>query len=273
MNLPTYTATRYITPFRQGGSLPALVEASDGERYVMKFAGAGQGTKALIAEVIAGEIGRALGLNVPPLALLTLERGVAEGESHQEIRDLLKASVGMNLGMRFVDRAVEYAAALREPPTAEVASAIVWFDAFVTNVDRTARNVNMLLAPNGSRARALWLIDHGASLYFHHSSNWRGDPARALTPFAPVKDHVLLHLATLLDDADADARTLLTEELLRGIVAAVPDEWLLVGADAVSADEVRAAYLGWLTRRLSASEVFLAEARAAHSRTGVGGGR
>lgn len=251
----TLTATRYITPFRQGGSLPALVEASDGERYVMKFAGAGQGRKALIAEWIAGEIGRALGLNVPPLALLTLDQAIADGESHQEVRDLLQASVGLNLGLRFIPQALEYAAALRHPLTPEEASAIVWFDAFVTNVDRTPRNVNMLIAE-----KRLWLIDHGAALYFHHAANWREDAARALTPFRPIREHALLHLATALGEADADARELLTPALLSDIVAALPDAWLV---DLVQPDVLRAGYLDWLTRRLARSDVFVAEAQAA----------
>ena len=260
--LPTLTTTRYITPFRQGGSLPALVEASDGQRYVMKFAGAGQGRRALLAELIAGEIGRALGLRVPELAFLTLDQSIADGESHQEVRDLLQASVGLNLGMRFVDKAVEYSSALRQSPGTAEASAIVWFDAYTTNVDRTPRNVNLLLAQGN-----LWLIDHGACLYFHHSRGWQNDAARAESPFRPIRDHVLLHLATELGEADEAGRFFLTHDILAGIVAQAPDEWLL---DGDTPEALRAGYLDYLKRRLVQSHIFMAEAQAAHRATAGG---
>src|SRR5215213_1602025 len=164
--LRTVVATRYITPLREGGSLPALVEADDGERYVMKFVGAGQGVKALVAELIAGEIGRNLGLRIPELVFMELEPGFGLNEPHEEIQDLLKASIGLNLGMRYLPSAFAYNPLMKPPPEDPLASDIVWFDAYITNVDRTPRNVNMLIWE-----QQLWLIDHGAALYFHHDWN------------------------------------------------------------------------------------------------------
>jgi hypothetical protein len=258
--LPTLTTTRYITPLRQGGSLPALVEASDGRRYVMKFAGAGQGSRALVAEVIAGEIGRALGLRVPELAFLILDQAIADGESHQEVRDLLQASVGLNLGMRFIDNALEYSPALRQSPSVGEASTIVWFDAYTTNVDRTPRNVNLLVAGG-----ALWLIDHGACLYFHHSRGWQNDLTRAQTPFRPIKDHALLHLAADLRAADEAGRFFLDARQIHDIVSAVPDDWL---RDGEAPAALRQAYEDYLVRRLAVSEVFVDEAQRAREAGG-----
>ncbi len=232
----TLTAVRYIQPFRQGGSVPALVEADDGELYVLKFHGAAQGRRALVAELIAGEIGRRLGLRVPELAFIEVAPKFGTGEAHQEIREMLNASAGLNLGLRFLPDALEFNPLLKPPPTADEAASIVWFDAFVTNVDRTLRNVNILLYQ-----RELWLIDHGASLFFHHSPNWFAQPERALTPFALVKDHALLRFAGSLVEADAALKPQLSDELIAGVVDLLPDSWLLDGADPLSFGPVTAA--------------------------------
>ncbi|MCX6030155.1 MAG: aminotransferase class I and II [Chloroflexi bacterium] len=255
----TVTATRYVTPLRQGGSLPALVEADDESLYVMKFAGAGQDRKALIAELIAGEIGRALGLRVPELVFITLEPSLGAGEGDPEIRALLAASVGLNLGLRFLPYAFEYNRLLRPRPGSVEASAIVWFDAYVTNVDRTPRNVNLLL-----QSRQLWLIDHGACLYFHH--DWQGYLERSRTPFALIKDHALLPYAAALADADTALKPRLTPEVIEGIVALTPDVWLNDHAPFTDPAEHRRAYVTWLQQRLEASSIFVAEAQNARSK-------
>src|SRR5512135_2991295 len=216
--IKTLNAMRYITPLREGGSLPAIVEADDGELYVMKFAGAGQGPKALIAELVAGEIGRTLELRVPEIVFIELDPILGRSEPNPEIRDLLQASAGLNLGLRYLPQAFTYNPLLR-PPGPELASAIVWFDAYVTNVDRTPRNVNILLWLN-----ELWLIDHGAALYFHH--DWKDYLDRSRTPFARIKDHVLLPFAENLREADGAARTRLTTEVIHDIVDLIPGAWL-----------------------------------------------
>ncbi len=259
MLVQTLTATRYVTPLHEGGSLPAIVQVDDAERelYVMKFAGAGQGVKALVAEIVAGEIARALGLPVPELALIRLDPALGPSEPNEEIRDLLRASVGLNLGLRFVPQAFDYNALLQPPLDAGLASTIVWFDAYVTNVDRTARNTNILV-----RQQELWLIDHGASLYFHH--DWRNYLERSRTPFPHIKDHVLLPFASRLEEADREARARLTPEVLRAVVALVPDDWL-AGGPFAGPVEKRQAYLAYLVSRLEASAVFVAEARHARS--------
>jgi hypothetical protein len=255
--LPLLTATRYVTPFKEGGSLPALVEADDGQMYVMKFAGAGQGRKALIAELVAGEIGRALGLRVPELALLNLDPSFGATEGDPEIRDLLKASVGINLGLRFLPNAFEYNPMKTPPLTAEQAAAIVWFDAYVTNVDRTPRNVNMLICD-----RQLWLIDHGACMYFHHSADWHKQPERSRTPFKPIKDHALLPYAGAVTEADAALKPLLTKPVIDDIVKTIPHEWL---RDGMPVDDTRTAYTRWLETRLEQSSVFVEEAEHARA--------
>jgi hypothetical protein len=254
----TVTASRYLVPLREGGSLPAVVEADDGALYVMKFVGAGQGPKALLAELIAGEIGRALGLNVPELVLMELSPLLARTERHEEILDLLRASVGLNLGMRFLPGAFAYNPLLQPPPDADLASAIVWFDAFVTNVDRTDRNVNLLLWQ-----QALWLIDHGAALYFHH--DWATWHERALSPFAHIAQHTLLPLASRLEAADTRLRAHLNAGVFERIVAAAPDAWLAFDASAGDPPALRAAYVAYLTERLANSAIFVEEAVRARS--------
>jgi hypothetical protein len=257
--LQTVTATRYITPLREGGSLPALIEADDGEQYVMKFAGAGQGVKALIAELIAGEIGRTLGLPIPELVLVELEAGFGLNEPHEEIQDLLKASIGLNLGVRYLPSAFAYNRLL-PPPDPDLASEIVWFDAYITNVDRTPRNVNMLLWHD-----KLWLIDHGAALYFHH--DWNNYLARSQSPFSLIKQHTLLTYAEDLQGADARLAPRLSESLLREIVELVPTVWLGGEAQFATIADHRAGYVNYLGSRLAASQTFVKE--AIHARTAL----
>lgn len=256
--IKTLTATRYIVPLHEGGSLPAVVEAEDGELYVMKFAGAGQGPKVLIAELVAGEIGRALGLRVPELVFLELDSALAVNERNQEIRDLLKASVGLNLGLRYLPSAFAFNPLLQPPTPADLASAVVWFDAYVTNVDRTARNTNLLLWHD-----ELWLIDQGAALYFHY--DWEDYLARSQTPFPFIKQHVLLPLASAIEAADQQLRPRLTPEVLTAIVDLIPDVWL--GDEARFADIAahRAAYVAYLQSRLAAASSFVQEAVNAHA--------
>jgi hypothetical protein len=246
--LRTITATRYVTPLREGGSLPAIVEADDLGTYVLKFRGAGQGRKALVAELVAGEIGRRLGLLVPEVVLAHLAPELGRSEPDPEIQDLLKASSGLNLALDYLPGSLGFDP-LVEPPDSDLASRIVWFDALVTNVDRTPRNTNLLVWH-----RRLWLIDHGASLYFHH--NWPDRDGMALEaagsrPFAAARDHVLLPFVGSVLDADAALAPLLTPEVLRDIVDMIPAEWLAGEPGFADAEEVRAAYITYLSTRLS----------------------
>jgi len=253
MMLRTVTASRYVVPLREGGSLPAVVEADDGALYVMKFVGAGQGPKALVAEVIAGEIGRALGLNVPELVVMEMSPLLGRSEPDEEIRDLLRASAGLNLGMRFLPGAFAYNQMLRPPPAPELASAIVWFDAYVTNVDRTDRNVNLLLWQ-----QQVWLIDHGAALYFHH--DWATYHERARSPSPFVAQHTLLRFADHLPEIDTAMRAQLDDDRFRQIVDAVPGAWL--ANESFFTDEAahRDAYVAYLSERLAHSALFVEEA-------------
>lgn len=255
----TVTATRYVAPFRQGGSVPALIEADDESLYVLKFSAAGQGPKALIAELVAGEIGRALGLRVPEVVFIIVEPGLGAAEPHPEIRDPLNASVGLNLGLRFLPYALEYNPILKPQPSPAEASAIVWFDAFVTNVDRTLRNINILL-----QSRQLWLIDHGASLYFHH--DWRDYLARSRSPFPLIREHALLRYASALADADAALRPRLTPHLIDAIARLIPDDWLRGNTPFASPLEGRQAYAAWLQGRLEAATIFVEEADRARAK-------
>ncbi len=252
----TVTASRYVIPLREGGSLPAVVEADDGALYVMKFVGAGQGPKALVAELIAGEIGRALGLNVPELVIMQMSPLLGRNENDEEIRDLLRASVGLNLGMRFLPGAFAYNALLQPPPAAELASAVVWFDAFVTNVDRTDRNVNMLLWQQD-----LWLIDHGAALYFHH--DWATYHERARSPFPMIAQHTLLRNASELTQADETAHRRLNEAIFDRIANDTPDAWLTLDAAFGNPAALREAYVTYLAERLAYSSIFVEEAERA----------
>jgi hypothetical protein len=256
--LRTVDATRYVTPLREGGSLPALVEADDDGLYVLKFRGAGQGPKALIAELVAGEIARAVGLAVPEIVLVELDPDLARTEPDAEIQDLIRASAGLNLALDYLPGSVAFDP-LVHPPDVETASAIVWFDAFVTNVDRTPRNTNLLVWH-----RRPWLIDHGAALIFHHQ--W-GDPAQqSRTPFAPIRDHVLLPWARAIDAADARLAPLLTPGVLDDIVGAIPESWLEGEPAFATPAAHRAAYRAWLDGRLEARPIFVEEARRAAAR-------
>lgn len=247
--------TRYVMPLREGGSLPALAEADDGFNYVLKFKGAGQREKALIAELIGGELARRLGFKVPELVFAHLDEAFGRSEGDEEIQDLLKSSQGLNLALHFLSRALTF-----DPGASEVdeylASRIVWFDAWITNVDRTFRNTNLLIWN-----RELWLIDHGASFLFHHS--WENWERHAVSPFAVIKDHVLLPRATELDRVDAEMKAMITPQLIRQVLAMVPEEWILASRDTETAEEARAVYLSFLMKRLDNSEVFVNEANDA----------
>ena len=253
--LRTVTATRNVTPLREGGSLPAIVEADDLGTYVLKFRGAGQGRKALVAELVAGEIARRLGLPVPEIVLARLAPDLGRAEPDPEIQDLLKASSGLNLALDYLPGSLGFDP-LVAPPGPGLASRILWFDALVQNVDRTPRNTNLLVWHE-----KLWLIDHGAALYFHHTWPGLGDDgpsleAAAQRPFAVVRDHVLLPFAGDLERADAALAPQLTPETLRDILDLVPDEWLANEAGFESAEDVRAAYLAYLGTRLREPRVW-----------------
>lgn len=255
--LRTVTATRYVTPLREGGSLPAVVEADDEGLYVMKFRGAGQGRKALIAEIIAGELARHLQLPVPEIVLIELDADMARTEPDPEIQHLIRASAGLNLALDYLPGSVNYDP-LVDRPDAQLASRIVWFDALVTNVDRTARNTNMLLWH-----RRLTLIDHGAALYFHH--DWANAAHAAASRFVPVKDHVLLPLATEMAQVDAQMAELITPELVASVVGLVPESWLTDEPGFSDAGEHRRAYADYLNRRVALPRAFLEEAIHARS--------
>ncbi|HEU4595185.1 MAG TPA: HipA family kinase [Pyrinomonadaceae bacterium] len=245
-------ATRYVTPLREGGSLPAIVEADDDGLYVLKFRGAGQGPKALVAELVAGELGRALGLPVPELVFIELDPELARTEPDPEIQDLIRASAGLNLALDYLPGSITFDP-LVDKPDAGLASAVVWFDAYVTNVDRTARNTNLLVWH-----RKLWLIDHGAALYFHH--DWANYLERSRSPFAQIKDHVLLPFAADLRGADAALSLKVTPALVEGILSLIPDEWLAPAVRFASAGEHRAAYAQYLPARLASPRDFVKEA-------------
>jgi hypothetical protein len=246
------TAVRYVTPLREGGSLPAIVEADDEGLYVLKFRGAGQGPKSLVAELLAGEIARLLGLPVPEIVFMELPVELARTEPDPEIQSLIRASGGLNLALDYLPGSIAFDPLVYQPDS-DLASAIVWFDAFVCNVDRTARNVNMLLWH-----RRLWLIDHGAALYFHH--DWRRQDRPAMTPFPLIRDHVLLSFAGSLPAADARLKPLLSREKLSNLVDLIPGSWLAQEPGSSSAAEERAAYLEFFCDRLENSEVFVNEA-------------
>ncbi|ATP56473.1 aminotransferase class I and II [Pedobacter ginsengisoli] len=253
--LRTVNVIRYVTPLREGGSMPAIAEADDEFLYVLKFRGAGQGVKALIAEIIGGEIARALGFKVPEIVFANLDEAFGRTEPDEEIQDLLKASVGLNLALHYLSGAITF------DPTvtvvdARLASQIVWLDCLLTNMDRTARNTNMLIWH-----KELWLIDHGASLYFHHSmQNWQ---EQAIRPFALVKDHVLLPRASELNEVDTAFKAILTDELITSIVSLIPEEWLTDESGQETAEEGRQVYRQFLISRVANSEVFVKEAQNA----------
>jgi hypothetical protein len=243
--------------------LPAIVEADDDGMYVLKFRGAGQGPKALIAELVAGEIGRALGLPVPELVFVELDPVLSNAEPDPEIQELLKASAGLNLALDYLPGSLAFAPAASPMPEADLAARVIWFDAYVTNVDRTPRNPNLLIWH-----RKLWLIDHGAALYFHHT--WNDPETRSRTAFPQIADHILLPFARPITEVDTEQRARLTRGALAAIVDVIPEAWLADGSPFDDAAAHRAAYLEYLTRRLAAADVFVEEAeRARTSRAGA----
>jgi hypothetical protein len=251
----TVNVTRYVTPLREGGSLPAIAEADDGFLYVLKFRGAGQGVKALIGDLLGGEIARVLGLKVPEMVFANLDTAFGRTEPDEEIQDLLKASVGLNLALHYLSRAISYDPAVSTIGP-EPASRIVWLDCLLTNVDRTAKNTNMLIWN-----QALWLIDHGASLYFQHS--WQHWKEQATRPFLQVKDHVLLPQASLLEQTDQTFRSLLSPVLIESIVSLIPEDWLSADLQERSVAAQRKVYADFLNLRIANSEIFVKAAQHA----------
>ena len=258
--LRTIQATRYVTPLREGGSLPAIIEAADLGLYVLKFRGAGQGPLALVAELVAGEIGRALGLRVPELVLVDVEEALGRNEPDQEIRDLLKRSVGLNLAMDFLPGATMFDLAAGDRVDPATASLGVWFDAFVTNVDRTARNPNLLMWHHNP-----WFIDHGAALYFQHQWHSVGVVVDPAARFTAIKHHVLLPSATSIREADQIAKKHLNVSTFHTILDLVPDAWL-PGANLTEDPAARReAYVAYFTARLDNTGGFVEEAEQAHA--------
>ena len=257
--LRTVRATRYVVPLREGGSLPAIVEADDLGLYVVKFRGAGQGLLALVAELITGEIGRALGLRVPEIVFVEIDAALGRNEPDYEIRQLLKASVGLNLALDYLPGSTMFDPAARDKAPADEASMLVWFDGFTQNIDRTPRNANLLVWH-----RKLYPIDHGAALYVHH--DWPTMQSKADAPFQPIKDHILLPWASEIRNAAKMAHERLTREVLEEIVALVPDGWFEALPGGISAAERRAGYMEFFARRLEAAAGFEKEAIHAHNR-------
>lgn len=252
--LRTVTVTRYITPLREGGSLPALAEACDDFKYVIKFRGAGHGVKALISELLGGIIAQYLGLPVPELVFIELDEAFGQTEGDEEIQDLLKFSKGLNLGLHYLSGAVTYDVATNDCEEL-LASKIVWFDSFITNVDRTFRNTNLLIWH-----KELWLIDHGASFYFHHSwDNWE---KTSVTPFLLIKDHALIKKATKLQEAHNEFTAKLNNKVLRELVNSIPDEFLN-WQEGPSNEEIRDVYYQFLSNRLAHADIFLKAAQDA----------
>lgn len=260
--LPTYTATLYLQPLREGGSLPAIVDTDGGGRWVVKFRGAGQGARALLAELIVGELARELGLPVPELALIDVPPPFGRSEPDPEIQELLQRSHGINVGLRYLDGAFNFDAyAAGSLVTPELASAVVWLDALTTNPDRTHRNPNLMVWD-----RRPWLIDHGSALYAHH--DWKTvDEARTRTPFPLTSKHVLLREATMLEAVDAGLAAKLAPEVLADVLSRVPDALLLdevAGREFATGDEARERYVRYLSTRLEGPRPFVAEAVRAH---------
>jgi hypothetical protein len=257
IELRKVTASRYVTSLREGGSLPAIVEADDDGLYVLKFRGAGQGPKALVAELVAGELARLVRLPVPEIVFIDLPADLARSEPDAEIQSLIRASEGLNLALDYLPASVTFDPLIFMPDE-HLASAIVWFDAFVCNVDRTARNANMLIWH-----RRLWLIDHGAALYFHHA--WTRRDSHATSPFHFIKDHMLLRLASRLSEVDAEMRSLLSADGLASIIQLIPDAWLSDDPGFDGKAGQRQAYLDFFQERLRSSAIFVGEALRARN--------
>ncbi|MCD8167477.1 MAG: aminotransferase class I and II [Bacteroides sp.] len=255
MELRTVNVIRYITPLREGGSLPALAEADDGFNYVVKFRGGGHGTKVLVSELIGGITAKLLGLKIPELVFINLDEAFGRSEGDEEIQDLLQASRGLNLGLHFLSGALTFDPVAWQPDP-ELASRIVWLDAFLTNVDRTIKNTNLLMWK-----KELWLIDHGSTLYFHHS--WENWEKYALSPFPQIKDHVLLPYAGQLEKIDTEYRQLLSDAKIEEIVSLIPDDWLGWGGEEETPADIRTIYEKFLKTRRDHSELFIKEAQHA----------
>jgi HipA-like protein len=249
----TVTAARYVMPFREGGSLPALVEADDGKLYVVKLRGAGQGTRALIAELIAGLFAHALGLPMPELVLIELSAALGRAEPDAEVRDVLLASAGTNVALAHLPSALAFDPAARVAVPGARASMIVALDAFTMNVDRTARNPNLLWSGG-----QLWLIDHGAAFYWHH--DWNGDATGAARPFPLIRDHVLLPWADALPAAGETLRSRLDDAAIARVLSFIPDDWFVPTPELPTPAAQRAAYAAFLGARRAAAGVFIEEA-------------
>ncbi|SDR97755.1 hypothetical protein SAMN05216503_1580 [Polaribacter sp. KT25b] len=255
IDIRTVNVTQYLQPLREGGSLPAIVKADDGFLYVLKFRGAGQGKKALISEFIGGELARAIGLNVPELVFMNLDDSFSKTEPDEEIQDLLKFSVGLNLGLHFLSSSITY-----DPLVSDVdsltASKVVILDSLISNIDRTAKNTNLL-----NWNKELWVIDNGASLYFHHHwETWENHLSRT---FPLIKDHVLLPKATSLQEALSEIKKIINTDVIKEIVANIPEDWLESEGDFLNADEMRAAYISFLNAKLSMIDTLVKEAEDA----------
>lgn len=252
IEIRTVNTVQYLQPLREGGSLPAIVKADDDFFYVIKFRGAGQGKKALIAELIGGELARAMGLKVPELVFMELDASFGRTEPDQEIQDLLQFSVGLNLGLHFLSGAITYDPLVSETDALS-ASKVVLLDSMIINIDRTAKNTNLLIWN-----RELWLIDHGASLYFHH--NWKNWESHLPRSFPNIKDHVLLSRATELSEAAKQIQISLNESVIKDIVDSIPEDWLVEEGSPLSPSEKRAAYITFLMAKLSRIESLAKEA-------------
>lgn len=255
IEIRTVEVVKYITPLREGGSLPAIVEASDGFLYVLKFRGAGQGKKALISEFIGGELARAIGLKVPELVFMHLDDSFSKTEPDEEIQDLLKFSVGLNLGLHYLSSAITYDPLVSEAD-ALTSSKIVLLDSIISNIDRTVKNSNLL-----NWHKELWVIDHGASFYFHH--NWPTWEQHLNRSFPLIKDHVLLERATKLTEASEGIIGALTPEVIEDIVSKIPEDWLHNESDTMRPEAIKAAYITYLNSRLSKIDVLVKEANDA----------
>ncbi|MEE9407967.1 MAG: HipA family kinase [Polaribacter sp.] len=255
IDIRTVNVVQYIYPLREGGSLPAIVKADDGFLYVLKFRGAGQGKKALIAEFIGGELARAIGLKVPEIVFMNLDDSFSKTEPDEEIQDLLKFSVGLNLGLHFLSSAITYDPLVSKVDT-KIASKVVLLDSIISNIDRTAKNTNLLNWNN-----ELWIIDNGASFYFHH--NWETWKNHLTRTFPLIKDHVLLQKATNLSEAAIEIKELLNETKINEIVSSIPENWLLSEADSLSTYEIREAYIQYINTRISNIDLLVKEANDA----------
>lgn len=255
LDLRTVDVVQYLSPLREGGSMPAIVKADDDFLYVLKFRGAGQGKRALVSEVLGGELARAIGLHVPELVLMHLDDSFSKTEPDEEIQDLLKFSVGLNLGLHFLSRAITY-----DPLVGEVdaitASKVVLLDSIISNIDRTAKNTNLL-----QWNKELWLIDHGASFYFHH--NWKTWEQHLERSFPLIKDHVLLPKATQLENAATEIKAVLTPNLVNTIIESVPEAWLETETNEMSVANVKEAYRAFICSRINKIDELVKEANNA----------